>query len=314
MMRTEFETIEYIKSTFGLSRVGDDCAVLPKDADTDQVITVDMLVENVDFRLDWATARQIGHKSLAVSLSDVAAMGAAPKWAMLSIAVPERLWNTGFLDDLYLGWHALADKFGVELVGGDISRSTDLLVIDSIVGGETVRGKAILRSGAKAGDAIYVSGSLGGAAAGLAILESAGSNRDPDSTLVKRQLQPHPQVELANHLTPLGLVNSMIDLSDGLSSDLGHICRASGVGARIFADRIPVDGELTQIYDPARSLAMALDGGEDFELLFTATGDVTVDERFRVTRIGEITANDGQIIIFDDGTQHELTPKGFRHF
>ena len=313
-MRTEFETIEYLKSTFGLSKVGDDCAVLPKDANTDQVITADMLVENVDFRLDWATAGQIGHKSLAVSLSDVAAMGAAPKWAMLSIAVPQSLWDSGFVDELYFGWHALADKFGVELVGGDISRSADLLVIDSIVGGETAKGKAVLRSGAKAGDAIYVSGSLGGAAGGLAILESSGTNRDPDSTLIKRQLQPHPQVELANQLTTLGLATSMIDLSDGLSSDLGHICRASRVGARIYSERIPIDPDLAQIFDPARSLAIALDGGEDFELLFTASSEVKVDDRFQVTRIGEITENDGKIIVFDDGTHHELDPKGFRHF
>ena len=313
-MRTEFETIEYLKSTFGLSKVGDDCAVLPKDAATDQVITADMLVENVDFRLDWATAGQIGHKSLAVSLSDVAAMGAVPKWAMLSIAVPQRLWNSGFLDDLYVGWHALADKFGVELVGGDISRSPDLLVIDSIVGGETAKGKAILRSGAKAGDAIYVSGSLGGAAGGLAILESAGANRDPESGLVKRQLQPHPQVDLAKYLTTCGLLTSMIDLSDGLSSDLGHICRSSGVGAMVFAERIPIDADLAQLYDPARSLEMALDGGEDFELLFTANHEITVDERFRITKIGEITANNGQVIISDDGTRYELAPKGFRHF
>ncbi|MBX7053636.1 MAG: thiamine-phosphate kinase [Pyrinomonadaceae bacterium] len=313
-MRTEFQTIEYLKSTFDLSRVGDDCAVLHKDADTDLVITADMLVENVDFRLDWANAKQIGHKSLAVSLSDIAAMGAVPKWAMLSIAVPERLWDTGFLDDLYYGWHVLARQFGVELVGGDISSSPDLLVIDSIAGGETPNGKAILRSGAKAGDAIYVSGALGGAAGGLALLEERRGDTAPDSELVKRQLQPHPQIELAKTLIQQGLVTSMIDISDGLSSDLRHICRASSVGARIDADQVPIYPGLVTTFGSNRSVDMALNGGEDFELLFTAASGFVADEEFGITKIGEISKNNGSIVIFKDGKPSELDPGGFRHF
>src|SRR5205085_65830 len=139
-MTSEFEFIDRMKSKYGLTRIGDDCAVLPKDDLTDTVITADMLVEDIDFRLDWATPGQIGLKALAVSLSDIAAMGGDPKWAMLSVGVSEKLWKTDFLDLFYSGWHALAAQFGVELIGGDVSRTPEHIVIDSIVGGEVPNG------------------------------------------------------------------------------------------------------------------------------------------------------------------------------
>ena len=176
-MRGEFEFIQNIKSKYSLSRVGDDCAVLPKDAETDLLVTADMLVEDIDFRLDWTTAEFLGHKALAVSLSDIAAMGGKPVWSMLSVGMPENLWNSDFIDRFYEGWFALARKFDVELVGGDISSIDGKLVIDSIVGGEVAKGKAILRSTAKADDAIFVTGTLGGAAGGLNRLEN-GSRYD----------------------------------------------------------------------------------------------------------------------------------------
>ena len=142
-MVSEFQFIENIKSRYSLDKIGDDCAVLPKDADTDLLLTADMLVEDIDFRLDWTTPEFLGHKALAVSLSDIAAMGGTPRWAMLSIAIAENLWKTDFLERFYAGWHMLADEFDVELVGGDVSRSPDKLVIDSIVGGEVTRGTGI---------------------------------------------------------------------------------------------------------------------------------------------------------------------------
>ena len=199
-MPTEFEFIQNLKQKYRLRHVGDDCAVLPKDASTDQVVTADMLVENVDFRLAWTSPEALGHKALAVSLSDVAAMGAEPKWAMVSIAAPEGLWNTGFVERFYEGWFALAREYGVELVGGDVSGTPDGLVIDSIVGGEVHRGKAIMRSGARPGDAIYVSGSLGGAAGGLALLERGVEASEKKAQLTEKQLKPQPQVELGKLL------------------------------------------------------------------------------------------------------------------
>ena len=163
MSRSEFDFIQNIKNKFLLGRVGDDCAVLPKNDKTDLLVTADMLVEEIDFRLAWTTPGLLGHKALAVSLSDIAAMGGQPVWAMISIGVPEKLWKTDFLDRFYDGWFALARQFNVELVGGDVSRTPDKVTIDSIVGGEVEKGRAVLRSSANPGDAIFVTGTLGGA-------------------------------------------------------------------------------------------------------------------------------------------------------
>jgi len=306
-MVSEFEFIDNIKSKYGLSRVGDDCAVLPKDAETDLVITADLLIEDIDFRLDWATPAQIGHKALAVSLSDIAAMGAEPKWAMLSIGFPQDLWKTDFADRFYEGWYALARKYGVELVGGDVSASPDKLIIDSIVGGEVAKDKAVLRSGARPGDGVYVSGTLGGAAAGLKLLEQGGT----DVETTKKLLEPFPQVTLGKQLSSLGLLTSMIDISDGLSSDLRHICRASNVGAIIDRAAIPIDPAIASHFGPDDALALAIDGGEDFQLLFTSRERLDLDG---IIQIGEITDAPGEIFLKDGGTRTELRPRGFQHF
>lgn len=319
-MRSEFDFIQNIKGKYGLNKIGDDGAVLPKDGKTDIVVTSDMLVEDIDFRLEWSYPLSLSHKALAVSLSDIAAMGATPKWSILSIGVPESIWNSSFLDDFYAGWHYLAAKFQVELVGGDISRTTDKIVIDSIVGGEVSRGKAVLRSTAQVGDLICVTGALGGAAGGLKLLNAGRiyhpSESGPESSLMDRQLRPSPQLNSSEQLQLDKGVTAMIDISDGLSSDLAHICNASGVGARIVAEKIPVDPNLSVLdLDKDQTLELALNGGEDFELLFT------VDEKklssfhpslFSV--IGEITTNIGIIELIRDGKSQILQPKGYRHF
>ncbi|MFZ1701068.1 MAG: thiamine-phosphate kinase [Pyrinomonadaceae bacterium] len=317
-MKKEFEFLDNIKSMYRLSKIGDDCAVLPKDDETDLVLTVDMLVEDIDFRLEWATPEDLGHKVFAVSLSDVAAMGAFPKWAMLSIAIAEDLWKTDFLNRFYDGWHQLAREYSVELVGGDISRTPGKLVIDSIVGGEVPKGRAILRSGAKPGDAIFVSGSLGGAAGGLILLESGkdtGIHSKSALNLIEHQLRPIPEVVLANSLQTQQLAASLIDTSDGLSSDLGHICRASGVGARIHADLLPVDPSLGADFPPETALEMALHGGEDLRLIFTGDKKKIVAARIdNISHIGEITANSGLIEVTRDGKTTVLDQKGYQHF
>jgi thiamine-monophosphate kinase len=307
-MPSEFEFIERMKSRYSLKLIGDDCAVLPKDDETDTLITSDLLVQDIDFRLDWARPDQIGHKALAVSLSDVAAMGGTAKWGMISLGIPEKLWETGFADEFYEGWHRLAAKFGVQMIGGDLSRTPDKVVIDSIVLGEVPQGKAILRSGAKIGDGIYVTGSLGAAAGGLHSLENTLSI----AALEEKQLQPVPELSSANMLQDIGFTTSLIDLSDGLSSDLDHICSASGVGATLYTESIPVDPHLLEHFPSGMCFDMALNGGEDLRLLFTSPSQETIKGAIR---IGEVTANTGLIELLDDENRRtRVEPRGFRHF
>jgi thiamine-monophosphate kinase len=312
-MTSEFQFINNIREKFRLSNVGDDCAVLPKDDNSDLLITADLLVENVDFRLDWANPADIGYRSLAVSLSDIAAVGGMPVWGMASLGVPEKLWKIGFPDGFYVGWHELAAEFGVELIGGDISRTSDGLVIDSIVLGEVPKGRAIHRSSAKPGDAIFVSGTLGGSAAGLQMLESGKVDRQ--HSLIQKHLRPCPQVTLAKQLRTLGIVSSMIDISDGLSSDLEHICHASGVGAIIDEKCIPFHPNLVEEFPNGDERTdLVLNGGEDFELLFTIPTDgVDLLVDIPVTRIGEITSS-GKLELQRNGSIEEIPAAGFRHF
>lgn len=327
-MKTEFEFLENIRRKFDLSKIGDDCAILPKDEKTDLVVTADLLIEDIDFRLDWAVPEFLGHKTLAVSLSDVAAMGAKPVWAMLSVGVPEKIWQTDFVEKFYDGWFSLAAEYDVELIGGDVSRSPDKIVIDSIVGGEIERGKAVRRSTARPGDLIYVTGSLGGAALGLKLLETgkrferSEENQALRNTLL-RQLRPLPRVETGRRLGENNLAAAMIDISDGLSGDLAHICRESRVGARIFADKIPTDPNASEILSENLDIfEFALNGGEDFELLFTVRPDETakifeLQKKFFpgiLTQIGEITEHIDTIELIIDGKARILEPESHTHF
>ena len=308
----EFEFINNIKSRYSLNQLGDDCAVLPKDGQTDQLVTADMLVEDVDFRLEWTKPECLGHKALAVSLSDIAAMGGEPKWAMLSIAVPPKLWETDFLDRFYEGWMAIAGEFSVELIGGDVSRSPDKLVIDSIVSGSVPKGKAILRSGALPGDSIYVTGDLGGAAGGLKLLENGDKN---GGELTLKQLKPQPQVNIGKLLQSLDIVTAMIDISDGLSSDLLHICEMSGIGAEIDTELIPVDPLLQHHFPAEQYLEMAFNGGEDFQLLFTADEKEFSDSKLTgIAQIGRIVKAVSGIQLKGQAGNRKLKPKGYRHF
>ena len=318
-MTSEFEFINNLRNHFNLSKVGDDCAVLPFNPEKDLVITTDLLVEDIDFRLKWSKPEYIGHKALTVSLSDVAAMGAKPTWSMTSIGIPKEIWKTNFVDAFYEGYFQLATKFGVELIGGDVSETPDKIVIDSILGGEIEKGKAVLRSRAKPGDLIFVTGDLGGASGGLELLERGFSIDDPVSSwqkeLMNRQLKPtHQDGEQL-----LNLASSMIDISDGLSSDLAHICAASRVGARIFADRIPYDKNLDKLpFETLDILDFALNGGEDFRLLFTVNPSLVKKNQKILfddfVHIGEITESIGNIELIRNGESEILSPKGYQHF
>jgi len=315
----EFQFLDYIREKYALGKVGDDCAVLPQGPETDLLITADMLVEDVDFRLEWAVPELLGHKALAVSLSDIAAMGGSPTWAMISIGIPDELWAKGFLERFYEGYFDLASSHGVELVGGDISRMPKYLAVDSVVGGQVTRGNAILRSTAASGDAIFLSGSIGGAAGGLRLLENGlryeRNESEPHRRLLLKQLRPQPELLTANSLQQLGLVTAMIDVSDGLSSDLGHICHSSRKGAVIEADLLPIDPDLYENFSPNECLQFALNGGEDYRLLFTAPSKaIATLTGMGAVRIGEITSEIGRIDLVEGGNSRPIDPAGYQHF
>jgi thiamine-monophosphate kinase len=320
--------------------IGDDAAVLKSFAGTDVVISTDLLVENVDFRRDTTRPDLLGHKALAVSLSDIAAMGARPRWALLTIGVPGDVWESEFLDRFYEGFFQLADRYGVKLIGGDISRTPEKIVVDSIVIGECLLQREVFRSGAQTGDQIFVTGFLGDAAAGMRLIERgarlhgsstkepvpSASGEQPNEShpidyLLLRQLQPEPRVGWGLLLGDKQLATSMIDISDGLSSDLNHLCSESKVGALLDASSIPIDPIVKDLsgrraLDP---LMLALHGGEDFELLFTVKAENVAKLPTRVdgvslTRIGEIKEASAGVRISEGSRTWNLEPGGWEHF
>jgi thiamine-monophosphate kinase len=315
--------------------IGDDAAVF-KSGSAEVVISADMLVEGVDFTRETTHPEFLGHKALAVSLSDIAAMGSRPRWALLSVGVSTETWRSEFLDSFYTGFFQLAARYAVTLIGGDVSRTTDKIAIDSIILGDTPKTGAIFRSGAQPGDQIFVTGFLGDAAAGLRLLERGARlrhrTRDSGNTtengeahpldrLLLRQLQPEPRVGWGLLLGEQQLATAMIDISDGLSSDLNHLCSESGVGALIDAARIPIDPLVVELsgrraLDP---LMLALHGGEDFELLFTVSPNEVAKLPRRVdgvplTCIGEIKSAADGVSICEGSRSWNLEPGGWEHF
>jgi thiamine-monophosphate kinase len=311
--------------------IGDDGAVIDQVSGVSTVITADLLVEDIDFHREMTPPRLLGHKALAVSLSDIAAMGARPVWAFISFGLPEDVWKSTFVDQFYEGIFALADRYGVTLAGGDVSRAPDRIVIDSVVLGEVASGAAILRSGAKCGDQVYVTGALGGAAAGLKLMRLGARLTDLEAEnksesrvsecLLKRQLSPQPRVGWGIVLGEERLASAMIDLSDGLSSDLRHLCCESNAGALVQSANLPIDRQVIEVcgrraLDP---LMLALHGGEDFELLFTVhPQDIArlpkLVDGSPISQIGEITDEAGSIQIAEKDRIWDLEAKGFAHF
>ncbi|MEN3326704.1 MAG: thiamine-monophosphate kinase [Acidobacteriota bacterium] len=329
MSRSEFEFINSLRRRFGAA-IGDDAAVFHSAAGKDTVVTADLLIEDIDFRRTTAPPTLLGHKALAVSISDIAAMGARPRWCLISIGVPEEVWQTEFIDQFYEGLATLANRYDVKLIGGDTSRTTEKIVIDSIVIGECIAGQAVKRAGARPGDQIFVTGSLGGAAAGLRLIERGAhlaeqNFADEDSQKIDhvllRQLRPEPRVGWGIVLGEERLATSMIDISDGVSSDLNHLCAASGAGALIESSLLPIDHQVVELcgrraLDP---LQLALHGGEDFELLFTVSPrDVERLPRradgTQITRIGEVRIEADGVKISEGSRIWELNPGGWKHF
>jgi len=294
--------------------IGDDCAVLAIPAGHEALVTTDLSVEGVHFKRDWHPAESVGHRCLTSGLSDIAAMGGEPIAAFVSLAVPGNL-PQKWVDGFYKGLLALAKKSAVELAGGDIAESPQGIAADIVVVGHAPAGTAVRRSGARPGDSIYITGELGHSASILHQLE-AGVGRPSPAALRRSELAPHffpsPRLAVGRELRRRGLVSSMIDLSDGLSTDLAHICQESKVGALVAEHSIP-----RPTIPGGNSLHFALHGGEDYELLFTVPAPRTLPPRIagvRVTRIGEIIRGRGVWLTDSHGQRKALGPGGWEHF
>jgi thiamine-monophosphate kinase len=298
--------------------IGDDAAAWHGDAST-QLLTVDSFIQDEHFSLAMTSWQEAGWKALAVNLSDIAAMGGVPQYAVVSLALP----GDTEVDDmkaLYQGMTELAQEFGVAIVGGDISRAPQVALNISVLGSTGNRnGTMLTRSGAKPGDRIAVTGYLGAASAGLEMLIEKLTFDDKTSARLKQAfLKPYPRVNEGRLFLEQG-VKAAIDISDGLVSDLGHVCQASKLGARLEVSTVPVDPAVRTGFGD-RALELALSGGEDYELLFTARAEI-IDNiskiaKCPITVIGDMIADkEHRVSLFDQkGNTFKLDRSGWEHF
>jgi thiamine-monophosphate kinase len=310
--------------------IGDDAAVLQNNPGTRLLASCDMLVEGMHFDLSYFSPRQLGWKALAVNLSDIAAMGGRPRWALVSLGLKPEL-KVSFVEEIYAGIAELAGDFGVIIVGGDTCSSPERLVIDICILGEAYRSEVAYRSGAREGDLILVTGKLGAAAAGLAYLREGGKAEiDGSEELRQAHLKPVPRVKEAAILIHSGMVGAMNDISDGLASELHEIVQASGCSARIWAERLPISQAtaLMARHMGADPRDWALYGGEDYELLLTIPGEKGSPLKARklgrslmkitgtpLNFIGKILPVSGAVeIVQSDGEIEPLLPGGYNHF
>lgn len=295
--------------------VGDDAALVRVNAGMELAISTDMLVCGTHFFAD-ADPYLLGHKTLAVNISDMAAMGAQPRWATLSLSLPEE--NSSWLKAFSDGFFALADAFGVELIGGDTTRGPLNLCVTIM--GEVPQGQALRRDGAQPGDEIWVSGKLGDAALALAHLQGRMQLRETDFKAVESALhQPQPRVALG--LALRGIAHSAIDLSDGLLSDLGHILERSNVGAELHLQTIPHSAVLSNYMNQTLGQHCVLAGGDDYELCFTAPASnharidhISQELNFPLSCIGNIVSGNACRVLQADGTELKLERGGYDHF
>lgn len=308
--------------------IGDDCALLRVRPGEAVAVTTDLSIAGRHFRLDWHPAASVGHRTLARGLSDLAAMGARPLAAFLSLGLPRELtlpprrnaksWSERFYDGLL----ALASTYNVPLAGGDLSESPVALA-DIVLIGAVPDGKALLRSGARPGDILYVTGALGGAAAGLDRLNALAAQQKPiptrpvriprgDAAQLATHLYPEPRLAVGSWLRRRGAASAAIDLSDGISTDLHHICEESGVRAELNADSLPIA--------PGATVEQALHGGEDYELLFAARPSTRLPRKIAgipITAVGRIVrrrTSEPPVLLHTSTGAHPLAPQGWQHF
>lgn len=323
------EHVEIYHPSSSLKGIGDDAAVIKYDNDKSMLVSTDMLVEGVHFDLTYAPLKHLGYKAIIVNLSDICAMNGVPKQVTVSIAVSNRF-SVEAMEELYAGMLFACKKYQVDLIGGDTTSSTSGLIISVTAIGEARKEDIVYRNGAQEKDLLCVSGDLGGAYMGLQILEREkfvfkdNPQLQPDLVgndyILERQLKPEARVDIIELFRNLKLKpTAMIDVSDGLASELMHICTQSGVGCELYEDKIPLD---PQTFDRAREFSLdptvcALSGGEDYELLFT----VPMSEYEKIknipdfTIIGHITPKaSGLNLVAKAGTSHPITAQGWNSF
>ncbi len=323
----EREIIARIRQAAGSSDdlvvgIGDDCAVYKTARDRVSLVTTDTMVEGVHFDLLWHPPAELGRKAASVNISDIAAMGGLPRFALLSLALTPAFGNQ-WLAEFMAGFLAVLSEHDVVLIGGDTVQSGHESVLSVTVLGEMAEAELITRKGARIGDVVLVSGFLGEAAAGLALCR-LGLDHDPGwQPLVGAHLDPVPQVALGRVLAASGLVHAMQDLSDGLATDLAHICAESGVGAVVAAEKIPLSPLLRKAAKTCGQspLDWALAGGEDYHLLFTA-GEQQVAALCSLVRektgrelfaVGRIVEGRG-VFLEEAGQRREISYRGYEHF
>lgn len=302
--------------------IGDDAAVLESLAAGRQlVVTTDMQLEDVHFRLAYATPYDVGWKAMAVNLSDIGAMGGVPRYAVISLALRSEL-ELRWVEELYGGLREAGAEFGLLIVGGNLARTTGSIVVDVTAIGEVETGRVIRRAGAQVGDRLLVTGALGASAAGRHVLERGIADRHP--TLAAAHLRPQARVHEGRLAAQSGWARAMIDLSDGLATDLGRLCDANGLGVRVDGASLPINALTREVAAELRinMLELALYGGEDYELLIAASPShadalatrLRTDVGTPATVIGEFVAPAQGRSVENRGERITLEPRGWDHF
>ena len=333
MSKGEFGFIDFIKEHFagpygiavpeGVRSIGDDCAVIPgAGSDEELLVSTDLLMEGVHFLREESSPEDVGWKAAAVNLSDIAAMGGIPVATFLSIALPKDAqgeWAERFIE----GYASISRAYNVPLLGGDTTSSLRDIAINVGIMGKCPNGKALCRDGARVGDTIFVTGPLGDSAGGLNIILNNVKNvvasndcvNDDADYLLARHKRPQPRVKEGIALRESGLVGAMMDISDGIASDLRHILKASGVGAEVDLEKLPISEELKSICTRYgwNALELATGGGEDFELLFTAPAKIAQHVDFPIYPIGKIIEG-SELHWLSDGQSCDFESTGYKHF
>lgn len=326
-MKDEFEFIKRITPAKKNQRsvlvgIGDDAAVYEAEQGFEQVVCVDTMVEGIHFRKDTLLPAHIGYKALAINISDLAAMGAEPLYYLVSIAIPSD-WTEDEIDDIYRGMSQLAETYKMDLLGGDTVSTDDKLVISVTAIGHVEKGRALLRSRAKPGDVVFVTGDVGHSAAGLQLLLEFGVHgqfTSNEKILVRKHQRPLPQIEAGRCFTLSQSRIALNDISDGLASEAHEIAEASAVTLIIEADKIPTGTELDG-YSREKQLEYALFGGEDFQLIGTVQHkewqrlkDTCENQGVMLTAIGYVQEGEADVVLMDNGKKRRVDKKGYNHF